>query len=110
MNQKEVIKKLVEKSWADPQFKAEFIADPVAVIQRETGKTLNLNGKEIVVMDQSDTNTYYLNLSRYVNNRGLADQELTDEQLDKFFDNLSRVADKAIEGLEGEFEDFNINE
>ena len=82
MNQKEVVKKLIERSWTDSRFKAEFIANPVAVIERETGKKIDLKGKEIVVMDQSDANTYYLNLSRYVNNLGFANKELSDEQLE----------------------------
>lgn len=83
MNQKEIIKKLVERSWSDSQFKAEFIADPVAVIEKETGEKIKVtNGRKIVVVDQSDSNTYYLNLSRYIHNRGWSDSELSDAQLE----------------------------
>lgn len=83
MKQSEVIKRLVEKSWADPTFKKAFIADPVAAIEAETGTKITLpEGKKLVVMDQSNFDNYYLNLSRYVYNQGWSDKELSDSQLE----------------------------
>lgn len=82
MNQIDVIKKMVEKSWASAEFKAEFIANPVAVIEKELGRKIDLKGKQLVVMDQSDKDSYYLNLSRNIQKFSVSDRELTDEQLE----------------------------
>lgn len=83
MNQAQVIKSLVEKSWSDSQFKADFITNPVATIEEVVGRKINIpEGKKIVVVDQSNVNTYYLNLSHHVHNLDLSNKELTDEQLE----------------------------
>ncbi len=54
---------IVQKAWEDTQFKGELVANPVAAIEHLTGQKLNLpQGKTLVVRDQTDEGTVYINL------------------------------------------------
>ena len=70
---------VVNKAWNDAQFKSELLANPKSTIQSATG--LNVpEGIKIVVNDQTDAGTFYLNIPPKPN---FDDIELTDEQLEK---------------------------
>ena len=46
---------VIQKAWEDAEFKNELINNPVAAIEKLTGKKLNLpEGKKLVVRDQTD--------------------------------------------------------
>lgn len=71
---------VVQKAWEDTQFMEELISNPVEVMEKLTGQKVNLpTGQKLVVVDQSDESTVYLNIPRKVNLDAL---ELTEEQLE----------------------------
>ena len=71
---------IVQKAWDDAQFKSELVANPVATIEKLTGQTLNLpEGKTLVVRDQTDESTVYINLPAKPNTE---DVELNEDQLE----------------------------
>lgn len=72
---------IVQKAWEDAEFKKELVANPVAAIEKFTGKKMNLPaGKTLVVKDQSDDSAIYINIPASA--KKYADTELTDEQLE----------------------------
>ena len=71
---------IVQKAWDDAQFKSELVANPVAAIEKLTGQKLNLpQGKTLVVRDQTDETTVYINLPAKPNTE---DVELNEDQLE----------------------------
>jgi hypothetical protein len=76
----ELYKTIVEKAWEDADFKRELTENPLDAIERVTGVRLNLpEGKRIVVRDQSDVNTVYVNIPP-VDTKD--DVELNEEELE----------------------------
>ncbi|WBX76789.1 NHLP leader peptide family RiPP precursor [Tenacibaculum ovolyticum] len=71
---------VVQKAWEDVAFKEELVANPVAAIEKLTGAKLNLpEGKTIVVRDQTNESTVYINIPA---EQKLEDVELNDDQLE----------------------------
>lgn len=71
---------IISKCWEDEAFKAEFIASPVATIEKITGQPVNLpEGVKVVVNDQTDLAYTHLNIPAKPN---FEDFELSDEQLE----------------------------
>lgn len=71
---------IVQKAWEDPQFKSELVANPAEAIEKTTGQKLNLPaGKKLVVRDQTDGSTMYINIQRKPN---MEDVELNEDQLE----------------------------
>ena len=71
---------IVQKAWDDADFKKELIVNPVDAIEKLIGKKLDLPaGKKLVVRDQTDESTVYINIPAKSN---LDDVELHEEQLD----------------------------
>ena len=71
---------IVQKAWESPEFKSELTANPVEAIEKLTGKKLNLPaGKTLVVRDQTDESTVYINIPAKYNTE---DIELNEEQLE----------------------------
>ena len=84
MNKEEVrsnaeknLQTIISKAWEDEAFKATLLDDPVSAIESLAGQPLDLKGKKIVVTDQSDTSTMYINIPH-----NPADVELTEEELE----------------------------
>jgi hypothetical protein len=72
---------IVQKAWEDATFKMELLINPVATIEKFTGKKMNLpEGKTIVVRDQTDESVVYINIPAQPKNS--ADVELSEEQLE----------------------------
>ena len=71
---------IVQKAWDDADFKKELTANPVAAIEKLTGRKLNLpTGKTLVVRDQTDESKVYFDIPAKPN---LEDVELNEEQLE----------------------------
>ncbi|MGF7219177.1 arginyl-tRNA synthetase [Spirosoma lacussanchae] len=71
---------IVQRAWEDAQFKEELVANPVAAIEKLTGQKLSLpEGKRLVVRDQTDEATAYINIPAKQNTE---DVELNEEQLE----------------------------
>lgn len=78
---------VIEKAWEDAEFKKELIANPLDAIEKLTGVRLNLpEGKRIVVQDQTDESTLYINLHA---GQSMDDVELNEEQLEAVAGGLS---------------------
>lgn len=70
---------VVQKAWEDAEFKKALIANPLEAIEKLTGKKLNLpEGKKLVVRDQTDESTVYINIPAAPE----VDAELSEEQLE----------------------------
>ncbi|MCI4670065.1 MAG: NHLP leader peptide family RiPP precursor [Bacteroidia bacterium] len=78
-NQK-IISQLLERVWEDDDFKERLIANPEEVIIETTGDMFDLpDGKELEIVDQTDPDKVYFNLSPKPD---MDEIELTDEQLE----------------------------
>lgn len=76
----ELMKTLRQKAWESSAFKEQLIKNPVEVIEQVVGQgLLNLDGKRIVIEDQTDESIIYLNIPQNVN---IDELELTEEQLE----------------------------
>lgn len=75
-----LLEPVVKRTYEDPEFKAEFIADPLGVMKKEVtdDRDWNLPGRgELVVIDKTNPFSIYLTLP--VNENML---ELTDDELE----------------------------
>jgi hypothetical protein len=71
---------IVQKAWEDADFKKELTANPVEAIEKLTGNKLYIPaGKTLVVRDQTDESTVYINIPSKPN---MEDVELCEEHLD----------------------------
>ena len=71
---------VIAKAQEDVAFKKELIANPVEAIEKLTGAKLNLaEGKTIVVRDQTDDSTVFVNIP---SKKEVEDLELNEEQLE----------------------------
>lgn len=80
-NSEDLVKTLIEKAWENPEFKDQLISNPAKTISGIVGKELGStmpNGKEIVIVDQTDESKFYLNIP----SKPELDYALSDEQLD----------------------------
>ncbi|WP_082603419.1 NHLP leader peptide family RiPP precursor [Flavobacterium sp. Root901] len=86
---------IVQKAWENAEFKKELVANPLAAIEKVTGKKLNLpEGKTLVVRDQTDDSTIYINLPAKAN---LDDVELSDKQLETVAGGYTTPFDLTLE-------------
>jgi hypothetical protein len=71
---------IIQRAWDDAKFKSELLANPVEVMEKLTGRKLNLQeGQKLVVVDQTNESTVYFNIPKKVD---LETLELTQEQLE----------------------------
>ena len=71
---------IVEKAWESEMFKNELINSPVQVIEELLGEKLNIpEGKTLVVRDQMDESTVFINIPA---RKDMSDVELNEDQLD----------------------------
>jgi hypothetical protein len=70
---------VVQKAWEDADFKKELTNNPVAAIEKLTGRKLIITeGKTLVVRDQTDESTVYINIPA----KPAMDVELNEDQLE----------------------------
>lgn len=78
--EQKVYEQVVQKAWEDAQFKKDLMVNPVETLENFTGSKLNLpSGKTLVVNDQTNESTIYLNIPGKVSTDTV---ELTDDQLE----------------------------
>lgn len=71
---------IVHKAWESSEFKNELMNNPLEAIENLLGRKINLPaGKKLVVRDQTDEATIYINIPAKPN---LEDVELDEEQLE----------------------------
>ncbi len=90
--EQEFLQEVVQKAWEDTAFKEELVSNPVAAIEKLTGKKVQLSeGKTLVVRDQTDESTVYINIP--------AEQKMEDVELNE--KQLEAVAGGVIGGPDG---------
>ncbi|HCN50560.1 MAG TPA: TOMM propeptide domain-containing protein [Chryseobacterium sp.] len=77
----DLIKTIIEKAWSNPEFKKDLINNPSEAISSIVGKELGdkmPDGRKLVVVDQTDANTFFLNIPAQMQ----VDVELKEEELE----------------------------
>jgi hypothetical protein len=75
-----VVKSILTRCWEDANFKRELLANPVGTLEKYSDSKLNIpEGKQLIVVDQTDPSKVYFNIHAKPNFDSL---ELTDEQLE----------------------------
>jgi len=70
---------IVQKAWDDADFKSQLVDNPIDAIEKLIGKKMNIPaGKTLVVRDQTDESTVYINIPAKLE----LDAELNEEQLE----------------------------
>ena len=78
--EQKLYQEVIQKAWEDVEFKKELTVNPLEAIEKLTGVRLNLpEGKRIVVRDQTDESTVYINIPA---KQEMDDVELNEEQLE----------------------------
>jgi len=78
--EQKLYQQVVQKAWEDAEFKAELVANPVAAIEKFTGKKMNIpEGKTLIVRDQTEQSTVYINIPA----KPETDVELNEDELEK---------------------------
>jgi len=78
--EQKLLQEVIQKAWEDETFKEELKTNPIAAIERLTGVKLNIpEGKDLVVRDQTDESTVYINIPA---EKKMEDVELNEEQLE----------------------------
>lgn len=79
-NEQKVFQQVITEAWENETFKKELLADPLKAIEKLTGQRVQLKeGQTLVVRDQTDDSTIYINIPAEQN---LEDVELNEEQLE----------------------------
>ena len=77
---KETLTQVLAEVWENESFKKKLIESPIEAIVKLTDEKLNLKeGVKMVVVDQSEKDTFYFNIPARPN---LNDIELSEEQLE----------------------------
>jgi len=78
--EQKLYQEVVKKAWEDEAFKKELIANPVAAIEKLTGrKSYMPEGKTLMVNDQTDDSVVYINIPA---KKEMYDMELNESQLE----------------------------
>lgn len=76
----DIVRSIVTKCWEDASFKQELVNSPVQTLEKYSDGKLSLPaGKQLVVVDQTDSSKLYLNIHAKPDFDNL---ELSDEQLE----------------------------
>ena len=79
-NEQKILKQVINEAWANESFKKELVAEPLKAIAKLTGQKVQLKeGQTIVVRDQTDEKTIYINIPV---EQSLENVELSEEQLE----------------------------
>lgn len=79
-NEQKVLQQVINEAWENETFKQELIAEPLKAIEKLTGQRVQLReGQTLVVRDQTDESTIYINIPAEQN---LENVELSEEQLE----------------------------
>ncbi len=78
--EQKLLQEVISKAWEDSAFKQELLTNPVKAIETLTGVKLTLpEGKTLIVRDQTDESTVYINIPA---DKKMEDVELNEEQLE----------------------------
>ena len=75
--EQKLFKKVLQEAWENESFKRELIADPVATIEKLTGDKINVpDGRNLVIVDQSNTENLYFNIPADPSSMVLTEEQL----------------------------------
>ena len=78
--EQQLFQQVINEAWENETFKAELMASPVVAIEKLTGEKLNIpEGKTLVVRDQTNEETVYINIPAAPD---MEDVELDETQLE----------------------------
>lgn len=78
--EQKLFQSIIEKAWEDNGFKQQLIDNPAEAIEKLTGEKIKLpEGKKLVVRDQTNADTVFINIP---SEPKIADLELNEEQLE----------------------------
>ena len=78
--EQELFQWIIQEAWENAEFKKDLLTDPVKAIETLTGEKVQLpEGKTLVVRDQTDEETVFINIPAEPN---LDNLELNEEQLE----------------------------
>jgi ABC-type bacteriocin/lantibiotic exporter with double-glycine peptidase domain len=76
----QIIQAVISKAWEDMKFRQELLLNPVEAIKKLTGVEVVLpEGKELVIIDQTDKSKVYVNIPAEPEMDNIA---LTEDQLE----------------------------
>ena len=104
----ELLQTIITKAWEDEAFKEALVANPIDAIEKATGERINLpEGKTLIIKDQTDDSTVYINIPAQPN---MDDLELSEEQLEAVAggadDNNGFTWEVFVAYMEGKFNLF----
>jgi hypothetical protein len=76
VNAETTVQSIISKCWEDEAFKQELISNPAQGIEKLSGKPFDLKGKKLVIVDQTDTSTVYINIPANREDMELSENEL----------------------------------
>jgi len=105
--EQEVLQQVINEAWENENFKTQLLENPVAAIENLTGTAVNLKGNiKMVVVDQSDSNTFYFNIPPQPS---LDSQQLSEHQLEmvaggvgnplEWFNNAKKKVNEVIDAV-----------
>ncbi len=78
--EQELMQSIMNEAWESEDFKKELVSNPIEAIEKLTGEKISLpEGKQLVITDQTDEKTIYINIPSEPN---MEDIELNEEQLE----------------------------
>jgi len=78
--EQEVFQQVIQEAWENENFKKELMHNPLEAIEKLTGTKVSLpEGKTLIVRDQTDEATVYINIPA---EQKMDDVELNEEQLE----------------------------
>ena len=78
--EQKLMQTIINEAWENETFKKELLENPAQAIEKLTGEKVSLpEGKQLVVRDQTDDKTIYINIPA---ERNLEDVELNEDQLE----------------------------
>jgi len=100
--EQKLYQEVIQKAWEDESFKEELKTNPIDAIEKLTGDTLDIpEGKTLVVRDQTDESTVYINIPAQ---KKMEDVELNEEQLEKVAGGIGTPIDILLGGSTGPFD------
>ncbi|MFZ4931660.1 NHLP leader peptide family RiPP precursor [Chryseobacterium sp. Mn2064] len=76
----QIIQAVISKAWEDAEFRKELLVNPIKAIEELTGvKVVLPEGKELIVVDQTDKSKVYVNIPAEPE---MDNVELTEDQLE----------------------------
>ena len=98
--EQQLLQTVINEAWENETFKKELVTDPIAAIEKLTGDKVSMpEGKTLVVRDQTDEKTIYINIPA---EQQLEDVELNEEQLEAV------AGGKSLMAVVNPFEQFPI--